>query len=217
MDYTALITSEHRQKPKFSAMVALLTGATQQITDAANQLVSDFDVDLAIGAQLDAVGRWVGVSRRQSIPIPGVFFTWDDPDLGWNFGSWKGPFESTQGVVELDDATYRAVIKAKIGANYWDGTVADLNEIGLTALASLDVQCFAIDNFDMSVTIYILGAPSAVVLELIKRGIVPPKPAGVRVAGYILASEAGAPFFALDVETTEAVAGLDFGSFGSPI
>ena len=215
--YSSLITSQHATKPRFRQMVDLLAGAFGQMSDQLLSMPDAFDIDQAVGVQLDAVGLWVGLSRRQITPIANVFFTWNDANLGWNRGSWKGPFEPSQGVVNLDDNTYRAVLKAKIGANYWSGSNEDLQQIGLTALGQFDIQCFAIDNFDMTITIYILGAPSAILIEMIKRGVVPPKSAGVRVTGYILASSPGAPFFALSVPTTTEVAGLDFGSFGDPV
>ena len=216
-DYTALVTSEHAKRPKFMAMVALTTGAMAQASDAALALPGAFSVDSAIGAQLDRVGLWVGVSRKQTIPVPNAFFSWNTVGKGWNQANWKGPLEPTEGITTLDDATYRAVIKAKIGSNYWAGTNETLQVIAQSAFSDLGVQCFVVDNLDMSVTVYILGAATAVLIELIKRGVVPPKTAGVRVAGYILASSPGAPFFALSVYTTSAVAGLDFGSFGDPV
>jgi hypothetical protein len=215
--YTSLVTSKHRSSPNFMATIEALVRPLSEISAAQAKMVSDFDVDTAVGVQLDAVGVWAGISRKQAIPIPNAFFTWDDPDLGWNVGSWKGPFVPTEGITTLDDDTYRAVIKAKIGSNYWVGTVESLLEIGGSDLQSVGIQCFVIDNLDMTITIYILGSPSAVLLEMIKRGLTPPKTAGVRVAGYVLASAAGAPFFALSTATTPTVAGLDFGSFGDPV
>lgn len=217
MDYTSLITSEHAKQPRFGAFVDAITKPLSDITgslESMQTLVTD--VDTAEGAQLDVIGIWVGLSRKQSVPIPNAYFSFDTENLGWNQGIWKGAYESTQGIVELDDSTYRAVMKAKIGSNYWRGSVEELNVIGSTSLSQLGVLCFVIDNMDMTCTIYIIGFPSAALLELIKRGICPPITAGVRVTGYILASVAGAPFFALDVYTTAEVAGLDFGSFGAP-
>lgn len=216
-DYTPLITSQHADKPRFRAMVSLLTSAAAAIGDAALSLTDAFSVDEAVGVQLDTVGRWVGISRSVTVPIAGAYFTWDDPLLGWNAASWKGPYEATEGITTLDDETYRAVIKAKIGSNYWNGTAAGLNEIGQSVFSTLGVQCFVLDNMDMSTTVYIMGAPSQVLIEMIKRGVAPPKTAGVRITGYILASAPGAPFFALSVPTTSLTAGLDFGSFGDPV
>ena len=216
--YPDYITSLHRPRVNFGKVVETLTQPIVELTALYDAMRSStFDVDVALGAQLDMVGLWVGISRRQSVPIENVWFSWDDSDLGWNFANWKGPYEPAEGVVNLDDETYRAVIKAKIAANYWDGSIADLDAIGASTLLDLGVQCFIVDNFDMSITVYILGNASSILIELIKRGIIPPKTAGVRITGYILASEPGSPFFALSEPTGEFLAGLDFGSFGDPV
>lgn len=216
-DYTKLLPSYHRDQPRFAAMVGLVTGAFGQVYDATQKLTTDFSVDSAIGVQLDAVGKWVGINRRQRVPIENSFFTWNDAAKGWNAGSWKGPFEATEGVTTLDDDTFRVIIKGRIGANYWNGTGEALDVIGQTAIADLGVQCFVLDNMDMTVTVYILGSPTNVLLEMIKRGFIPPKTAGVRITAYVLASVSGAPIFALSVPTTPVTAGLDFGSFGDPV
>lgn len=213
-DYTKLITSQHAEKPRFVATVDLVASAFGQIADATLGLVGAFAVDTAVGTQLDTVGIWVGISRRQSVPITGAYFSFDDADLGWDLANWKAPYDATEGVTVLDDDTYRCAINAKIGSNYWAGDNAGLDLIGQEAFDELGVHCYMLDNFDMTVTVYITGAPTQVLLELIKRGVAPPKTAGVRVAGYILASAPGAPAFALSTGTTSLVAGLDFGSFG---
>ena len=62
-NYTALITSEHADKPKFMAMVEAVA---QCFVDQQNLLLSvptAFDLDDAVGVQLDAVGLWVGIGR----------------------------------------------------------------------------------------------------------------------------------------------------------
>lgn len=216
-DYTKLITSLHSDKPLFVATVALMAGAFADVYEQAAGLVRAFDVDTAIGVQLDVVGLWVGISRRQNIPVVGAFFTWNTTGKGWNQTNWKGPYEPDEGIVDLDDETYRVVIKAKIGSNYWQGTDLELQSIGRNSMASVGVQCFVLDNMDMTTTVYILGAPTQVMIEMIKRGVTPPKTAGVRITGYILSSTPGSPFFALSAPTTTEVGGLDFGSFGDPV
>ncbi|WP_261412950.1 DUF2612 domain-containing protein [Serratia quinivorans] len=36
---------------------------------------------------------------------------------------------STGGFTELDDDTYRTIIRAKIAANHWDGTTETLSDV----------------------------------------------------------------------------------------
>lgn len=212
-DYTKLITSQHRDKPNFLAVVEATAGELGRLADASAGLTTAFDIDVAVGVQLDKIGQWVGISRVIRVPITGAFFSFDTADLGWDQANWKAPYEATEGITTLDDETYRAVLRAKVGANYWNGTAEQLDQIAQSSFSALGVTCYVIDNQDMSITIYILGTPTAAIIELIKRGVAPPKPAGVRVAGYILGSVSGAPFFALDAETGPLLAGLDFGSF----
>lgn len=213
-DYLSLIPSYNREQPKFSALVALLTGACADIQTTVLGMVEKFDVDTAVGDQLDIIGLWVGFGRKQKLPLPNVFFSWNTLGLGWNQANWRGPFEPDEGLVVLDDDTYRAFLKGRIGANYWNGTNEGLLSLA-SALSALGVQCYVRDNFDMTVDVYIVGDPSAAVLELIKRNITPPKAAGVRVAGYYLGSEPGSPYFVLGTPSGPE-AGLDFGSFGTP-
>ncbi|MGC7970039.1 DUF2612 domain-containing protein, partial [Salmonella enterica] len=67
----------------------------------------DFDLDQAIGVQLDAVGEWVGISRNITVPLAGVYFSFDIAGLGFDQGVWKGPFDPDTGLTTLDDDTYR--------------------------------------------------------------------------------------------------------------
>lgn len=122
-DYTDLVTSEHSDKPRF---MATLSAVAQCFVDLQNGLIDipdEFDLDNAVGVQLDAVGLWVGISRKVNTPLAGVYFSFDTSGLGFDQGVWQGPFDPTTGVTSLDDDTYRLLLRAKIGANHWDGTL----------------------------------------------------------------------------------------------
>lgn len=205
-DYIPLITNAHADKPRFVALVDLLTRGAGEIGDVAASLPSVFDVDSAVGAQLDAVGLWVGISRTQRVPIAGAFFTWDDAALGWNRANWKGPYEPTEGIVVLDDRSYRAVIKAKISSNYWLGNNAGAQDYEVTRIDG--VYYFVIDNMDMTVTAHLVGQVSAALKILVTRGDIGFKTAGVRLAGVTVTF---GPLFALDSSGTPYFGGLDVG------
>lgn len=120
--YTGLITSQHANKPKFMAMV---DGVAQPFVDLQAVLANipaSYDLDNAIGDQLDVVGEWVGIGRNISTPLS-VYFSLDTSGLGFDQGSWQGPYDPSTGLISLDDDTYRLLIRAKIGANSWDGTL----------------------------------------------------------------------------------------------
>ncbi|KVP84561.1 hypothetical protein WJ95_20595 [Burkholderia ubonensis] len=215
-DYTALITSEHRDKPRFAATVAAVV---QPLVDQMNLLASmpgKFDLDVAVGDQLDAVGLWVGVSRRIRTPLTGIYFSFDIAGLGFDQGIWKGPFDPDTGLTVLDDDTYRLVIRAKIGANHWDGTL-EQSAVILNSIFGADTHVFIEDHQDMSMTIGISGkVPSAVFLALLAGGYIPLKPEGVRVNYTIVTTVDGAPMFGFDMNN-QFVAGFDTGAWGKAV
>jgi hypothetical protein len=215
-DYTSLITSEHADKPNFMAMVAAVA---QCFVDQQSLLLSipdEFDLDNAVGVQLDAVGLWVGIGREITTPLTGVYFSLDIPGLGFDQGVWQGPFDPDTGVTSLDDGTYRTLIRAKIGANHWDGTLDSSADI-LDSIFPDGTYAFIQDNGDMSITIGIAGVvPSTLFLALLSGGYIPLKPEAVRVAYYLVTSTPGAPIFGFDIEN-EYIGGFDAGAWATPL
>jgi hypothetical protein len=185
-DYTGLITSEHSSKPKFSAMVAAVAQTFADQQNCVAGMVGNFDVDTAIGAQLDVVGLWVGLTRNVTVP-------------------------STSSVVSLDDATFRLLIKARSAANKWDGTPQQAAAILAMFYGAFGSYAFIQDNQDMSMNIAVAGnVPTPAQLAIFSQWYLPLKPAGVRVASQWVTT-ANAPIFGLDVENN-FISGLDVGA-----
>lgn len=183
-DYTALITSQYNDKPKFVAWVTVIG---QFFADAQNLLTSMaglFDLDVAVATQLDAVGDWVGFKR--SVNVPGL------------------------GITVLDDTDYRTLLRAKILSNHWDGTFEQLQFILTQLFPGSGIVLVPVDNQDMSMSLYVLGGTlSPLQLALLKGGLLVPKPEGVRLAGIIQIS---GPLFGLGQEDS-FVAGPGVGGF----
>lgn len=215
-DYTIIITSQHRDKPKFMAMAEYLA---QTFVDSQNEVLATpayFDLDDAVGKQLDDIGEWVGLSRQVRIPIAGVYFSFDEEGVGWDLGVWKGEFDPDLGVTSLDDETYRLMIRAKIGANHWDGTLEQYQEILTSVFVGSASQVFGIDYQDMTMDVAIVGEePSALLKALLTQGYFPLKPAAVRIRGFVFTSVPYAPLFAFDTDpSAEFIAGWDGGAWG---
>lgn len=214
--YTGRVTSEHNQQPAFMAVVEALAQPMVELQNLLGSMPGKFDLDAAVGAQLDDVGRWVGISRNVPVPLTSVYFSFDTAGLGFDQGNWKGPFDPDTGLTRLDDDTYRLVIRAKIGANHWDGTLGSSKAI-LDSIFGGGTSVFIQDNQDMSMTIGIAGdIPSAVFLGLLANGTIPLKPEGVGINIVIVTSEDGAPIFGFDM-SNELVAGFDTGAWGTPL
>jgi hypothetical protein len=122
-DYTNLVPPQHADKPLFMAWVSYLS---QPFVDNQNLLITFpniFDIDVAVGQQLDMLGVKIGLSRQLQTLLTNVFFSLDTPGLGLDQGVWQGSYDATTGITVLDDDHYRILLKARIAANNWDGTI----------------------------------------------------------------------------------------------
>jgi hypothetical protein len=151
--YTDLVVPEH-QRPNF---IAWLTKNLGNITDIAGTIVhldTDFDLDSAIGDQLDILGDIVGRKRLLD-------------------------FQPSMDSSILDDDMYRLCIKAKIAINMWNGETPDVYDHWSVLFS--DYALYIHDNQDMSMNVYILGHVPQLMKELTEHYYVIPKPEGVRI------------------------------------
>lgn len=152
-EYLDLITSQYRLKPKF---IAWLSAALNKVNDGMNlcdTLPADFNIDTAVGVQLDVLGQIIGRSRRL-------------------------PFNpATGGSSILSDDDYRIALKAKIAINNWDGTIPGMYAVWDAAFP--DAQLQIIDNQDMTMQAIVDGNLSAIAREMIAAGMIIPKPMAV--------------------------------------
>lgn len=180
-DYTGLITSEHGDKPKFVSTVKASVEAFVGLQNVLASISEAFDIDTAVGAQLDVLGLWIGRSRYVEKPITGVYFEWDgDASLGWQVGVWQGVFDPSSGIVSLPDDHYRLLLKAKIVANGWSGSIQDAYAIWTSVFNGNAI--FIQDNQNMTMIIGVVGQYlDALSLALLTQGYIPIKPAGVGI------------------------------------
>lgn len=186
--YPPLVTSEHAVRPRFMATVEALTRPLVSAQSLIAAMPAAFDLDVAEGVQLDAVGLWVGRSRYLSIPISGAWFSFDVAGLGFDEGTWKGPFDATTGISRLDDGPYRLLLKARIAANQWDGTRQGAVDAWSVMFDGTGVTFQIQDNADMSmdVLVYTDHPLDAVTTALITGGYLGIKPSGVTINSYTI-------------------------------
>lgn len=214
-DYLNLIPSQNREQPNFIATISTVIGAVIDVQNMIQSMVPKFDVDVAVGDQLDIIGRWVEISRNIAVPITGVYFSWDGTDfsLGWDFGSWQ-PSNAPADVTVLPDDAYRLLMKAKIAANSWDGTTEGAYAIwdSVFSTNSILIQ----DHQDMSYDLAIVGQQlDSLIVALITQGYLPLKPEAIRVNAYFIPIDSN-PIFAWDSSST-VLAGWDTGSWAREI
>ena len=217
-EYLGLITSWHSTRPRFMNTVAALIQPLVDSQDMLAKLTADFDLDTAIGVQLDQVGQWIGRTRYVKQPITGVFFSFDLPDqrVGFDQGVWLGKYDPTDGIIALDDETYRAVLKLQAIANQWDGTLASIADeldrvfpgIAIQDLGDTPQGLMAMDILIPSALI------SSLLLNVLEQDF-PIKPSGVRT-NFIETTLSTQPIFAFDVPASPGgpLGGFDEAAWG---
>lgn len=153
--YLNNITNQHRDKPKFIAWLSSSLTIIDHAYLVTKNMDNDFDLDNAIGKQLDVLGQTIGRQRTLTFqPLNGF-----DPIM--------------------DDETYRLVLKAKVAMNNWDGKIESAYEIWDNTFKDIGMQLQ--DNQDMSLTAYVTGYVNQIRQDLIQHGYIVPKPEGVRI------------------------------------
>ncbi|CAI3619239.1 DUF2612 domain-containing protein [Clostridium neonatale] len=153
--YLDNITSQHRDKPKYIAWLSSSLTIIDHAYIMTKNMDNDFDLDNAVGQQLDILGQVIG--RKRTL----------------NFQ----PLNDHNPV--LDDETYRLVLKSKVAMNMWDGKTESAYEIWNNIFDDIGLQLQ--DNQDMSLTAYVTGYVNQIRQDLIQHGYIVPKPEGVRI------------------------------------
>jgi hypothetical protein len=174
---------------------------------------ASYDVDDAVGVQLDTVGQWVGIGRNITTPLSGVFFSWATPGLGWDQGNWIPGINATQ-LTALPDPQYRTLLYAKIAANHWDGTVPGAYAVFDIVFRGTGFGVLIQDLQHMHMSFALTGpVPDAVTQALFTLGYFNLKPAGVRIDKYYLPPVSNVPYFGFGVENAH-IAGWGVGYWG---
>ena len=194
------ITSEHSDKPNFMAMV---TATVQPFANMKAMFLSApllFDLEVAVGQQLDVVGEWVGASRSLGAPLTGVYFTLDGTGPGFDYGVWKGPYDPSTGLVLLPDEFFRLVIKTKILNNSWDGSKDSIYNLTDVLFSPSGYTYYIEDHGDLTINIGLLGAtpPPPILIALLNSGEFDLKGVTIRITSRV--AQQG-PIFSFDLNT----------------
>lgn len=211
-DYIDLVTSEHRDKPKFIETLKALIDPLINVMDVANSMAGKYDLNVAVGQQLDTVGEWVGRTRLLTVPLTDVYFSFDIEGLGYDQGYILGPFDPLTGLVALSDEPYRTLLRATIAANHWDGSIVQAYAAWDIVFQNTPFNILIIDNGDMTMDFALMGGePDAVTKSLLTGGYLALKPSGVRITNYFIPSVPHTPLFGFDLDN-DSIAGFDVGS-----
>lgn len=160
--YKALLIMQYADKPKAKATVDVYV--TEVVQNQFPLQVQDaFNLDTAIGVQLDTLGKYIGVKRSANI----------DPTT----------------YVSLSDSDYRQLIKFAIIVNYSGSSLYDIQYL-LYTFFNDGVLVF--DNSNMHMNYFLDSAIGSLnlVLMIITLGLLP-RPMGVQLASVIYGTGIG--------------------------
>lgn len=117
------VTTQFKDKEVFDRYLQLLLSEPIALQEVFRQLMQDRSIDTAVGKQLDIIGEIIGQGRSLVIYGAYEYFGFDTDAGSFPFSSEAAPTEGgtwlsdtlpVSGNIELDDDTYRLVIKARI-------------------------------------------------------------------------------------------------------
>ena len=153
--YANLLILQYRNKPKARETIKL--GTDIYLADGlVFQLNNVLDIDTAIGAQLDLIGKILGVSRTIYGLNPDIpYFSFEKADAyGYSDktelseGYWKSYWNSIGSAYSLSDADYRSLLKFKAAYNLRRGSMADIDTLYYNLFGD-DIEL--INNLDLTV------------------------------------------------------------------
>lgn len=183
--YLQLVTSQYQQaSPQYLQFLQVMLQKYQDIDQCLLTFEKNFDIDYAVGAQLDILGSNRGVPRTV-------------------------PFQPSNGVSPvLDDTTYRILLKATDAANRWKpgGSIGSLYAIWqqLFPGGSITID----DQQNMTAIITLAGSFSSIIKDLIINGLIVPRPETVQYT-FVFGT---LPIFGFD-QRNAFVSGFDLGHF----
>lgn len=182
-DYTSLLTSYHRDKPKLNATLAAVLQPLLDCRSIVSNMPATFDVDTAAGDQLRIIALWVGaplaIPNVTAIPFFGfagqenalTFGETGNPEVG---GFWRESGVNSFTAIDMPVELLREVVKAQIYKNSCACLTADAYHI-ISILTSLPVKIT--DTQQMEVIVEFQSTASTLVVELVR--LMYPRPMGV--------------------------------------
>lgn len=200
-----LLIKQYWEKTKARAEIELEAITWEKTRAFLAALDPAFDLDNAVGSQLDVLGRIVGISRSVPGVVPKIYFGLSNNPDSKGFaskfdqlrigGPFYSKFSSAFTDLQLGDSDYRFFIRVKASLNRASGYLSSDQYIDIQTviLSAFDGRAYVVDNLDMTLTLYVSPIVSLDRLRLIMALNLLPKPQGVRYK-VIIQAEPGMTF-----------------------
>jgi hypothetical protein len=181
------IYAQYRTKPKAVAWYNITKSLAAELESAANAVRLMYEIDTALGAQLDILGRIVVIDRNYIAPVdmPVTQFAATSNSPG-EFGDTSAMFSalSTDADTALTDELYRLIIKSKIIKNNSDATIESIL-FGMNFLLPNAEVLRITDGEDMSFSVEFYGNITETERYALLNSTLVPRPQGVRFGGFL--------------------------------
>lgn len=177
------VYAQYRNSPKFIEFLSAIPNIADEMQTAIDKVRLSYDIDGNDGAQLDIIGRVVGVSREFVGLIPLDVSEFGDVDA--EFGDVDAEFSALDVAEDqaLNDEYYRVVLKAKAARN---NSFANYDSIieAFTSTFPNSAPVTITDNEDMTFLINVGGTLNPIERNILLTKDIIPKPQGVRYLGF---------------------------------
>lgn len=195
-EYLDLLIIQYHDKEKAKAETELTASHFSRVFDFFRSFFSEFDLDTAVGAQLDILGKLVGIPRVVPFTTPKNFFGFSNNPNSKGFG--LAPFfnmfsDSLYTDTQLTDSEMRILIRAKAAQNAMGPYMVSDDRISIQDVirTAFEGRAFVLDNYDMTLTLYVDATFDEDMLRIIKALGLLPSPQGVGYKAVISYSPTG--------------------------
>lgn len=192
--YQSLLARQYVGLPKASATIRNYV-AQANGENLLTEMLASFDITTAIGAQLDIIAKYIGVTRVILVAVNAPYFGFIDDTLPVNdvtqnqngfmdavnpdsfiYAEFFNCLNALYSVQTLSDGNFRTLIALKMISNFGNSSLANITN-GLYAL--LGTLIFPVDHQDMTLTYWVapsIGLPNSTLLAVL------PRPMGVGIS-----------------------------------
>lgn len=220
--YKDLLLYQYINQPKARETIGLLV--QQALVDLLpKELDLAFDLDTAVGSQLDILGEYIGFDRVVNSTIVRDYFTFDDYTApltsgAFGFTDYTAPTQNisasmyryifySTGNNTLEDSEYRILLKLKTATNSSFNSIYDINVLmGYFFGAGI----FCADQFDMSLLYFVTPDLTRIVTIAYNEELLP-KPMGVKIG--VIEVDSLADIWGLTSYTTDSGYAVGFSSY----
>lgn len=179
------IYAQYRTKPKAVAWYQITRKLAAELEDPATAVRVMYNIDTAVGEQLNVIGRIVVVDRTFTGGValnPGLFADPDGAEFGDSEAVFAALYVDQDG--QMSDDLYRLVIKSKIIKNNSDATIESIL-YGMNFLLPHAEVLRVTDGEDMSFSVEFYGSITNLERWALLNVQLVPKPQGVRFNGFL--------------------------------